>query len=61
MAAMWAGRPGPPRRRAGGGRGRARRARPVREPPRPVDVLLDAFAMRFTQGYTAAAPALPAR
>jgi DNA-binding CsgD family transcriptional regulator len=27
-------------------------------PPRPVDVLLDALALRFTQGYVAAAPAL---
>jgi DNA-binding CsgD family transcriptional regulator len=27
-------------------------------PPRPVDVLLDALALRFTRGYTAAAPAL---
>jgi DNA-binding CsgD family transcriptional regulator len=28
------------------------------EPPRVVDVLLDAFALRLTEGYTAAAPAL---
>jgi DNA-binding CsgD family transcriptional regulator len=27
-------------------------------PPRPVDVLLDALALRFTRGYTAAAPTL---
>jgi hypothetical protein len=28
------------------------------EPPRAVDVVLDAFAMRLTEGYTAAAPTL---
>ena len=28
------------------------------QPPRAVDVLLDAFAMRLTEGYAAAAPAL---
>src|SRR5205823_12903824 len=31
---------------------------PGPEPPRPVDVLLDAFALRFTQGHGPAAPAL---
>ena len=31
---------------------------PAPGPPRPVDVLLDGLALRFTQGYTAAAPAL---
>jgi DNA-binding CsgD family transcriptional regulator len=31
---------------------------PAPGPPRPVDVLLDALALRFTQGYRAAAPAL---
>jgi DNA-binding CsgD family transcriptional regulator len=36
----------------------ARDAPPGPDPPRVVDVLLDAFALRFTQGYAAAAPAL---
>ena len=36
----------------------ARAAPPGPEPPRAVDVLLDAFAMRLTEGYAAAAPAL---
>ena len=31
---------------------------PVAGPPRPVDVLLDGLALRFTQGYAAAAPVL---
>jgi DNA-binding CsgD family transcriptional regulator/tetratricopeptide (TPR) repeat protein len=36
----------------------ARAAPPGSEPPRAVDVLLDAFAIRFTEGYIAAAPTL---
>ena len=36
----------------------ARAAPPGRVPPRTVDVLLDAFAIRLTDGYAAAAPAL---
>ena len=36
----------------------ARAAPPGPEPPRAVDVLLDAFAMRLTEGYAAAAPTL---
>ena len=36
----------------------ARSAPPAAVPPRSVDVLLDAFAIRFTDGYAAAAPAL---
>jgi DNA-binding CsgD family transcriptional regulator len=36
----------------------ARAAPPGPEPPRAVDVLLDGFAMRLTDGYAAAAPAL---
>ena len=36
----------------------ARTAPPGPDPPRPVDVLLDAFALRFTQGHGPAAPAL---
>ena len=60
-AAIWAGDLDQPRRRAGGRRGGARRAsRP--EPPRAVDVLLDAFALRLTRGLrrgrTGADPAL---
>ena len=45
------------RRPAGGRRGRAGRA-PGPDPARAVDVLLDAFAIRFTKGYTAAAATL---
>ena len=36
----------------------ARAAPPGPVPPRPVDVLLDAVALRVTAGYAAAAPAL---
>ena len=36
----------------------ARVAPPSPEPPRAVDVLLDAFALRLTEGYAAAAPTL---
>jgi hypothetical protein len=36
----------------------ARAAPPGPEPPRVVDVLLDAFALRLTVGYAAAAPLL---
>jgi DNA-binding CsgD family transcriptional regulator/tetratricopeptide (TPR) repeat protein len=36
----------------------ARAAPPGPNPPRAVDVLLDAFALRFADGYTAAAPTL---
>jgi DNA-binding CsgD family transcriptional regulator len=36
----------------------ARAAPPGPDPPRVVDVLLDAFALRLTQGHAAAAPAL---
>jgi DNA-binding CsgD family transcriptional regulator len=36
----------------------ARVAPPGAKPPRVVDVLLDAFARRLTEGYTAAAPTL---
>jgi DNA-binding CsgD family transcriptional regulator len=36
----------------------ARAAPPAPEPPRAVDILLDAFALRMTQGHVAAAPAL---
>jgi DNA-binding CsgD family transcriptional regulator len=38
---------------------RAARAAPTGpQPPRPVDVVLDTLALRFTEGFTAAAPAL---
>jgi DNA-binding CsgD family transcriptional regulator len=56
LAAMWDGGLDSP----GGVRGVAEAARAAPsgpDPPRAVDVLLDAFALRFTQGY-AAAPAL---
>ena len=44
---------------AAGGRGRrAGGATRHRAPPRTVDVLLDAFAIRLTDGYAAAAPTL---
>src|SRR5262249_60366440 len=36
----------------------ARAAPPGPQPPRPVDVLVDAFAIRLTDGYATAAPAL---
>jgi tetratricopeptide (TPR) repeat protein len=36
----------------------ARAAPPAPEPPRAVDLLLDAFALRLTEGYAAAAPTL---
>lgn len=53
-AAIRAGDPGRLREAA-----RAARAAPHNPgPPRAVDVLLDALALRFTQGYAAAAPAL---
>ena len=56
-AAMWVGdldRPGGVVEAA-----EAARAAPAGpEPPRAVDVLLDAFALRFTEGYAAAAPTL---
>jgi hypothetical protein len=56
-AALWAGNldsPGSLREAAGA----ARAAPPAPHPPRAVDVLLDAFAIRLTQGYAAAAPML---
>ncbi len=56
-AAVWAddlGNPGGLREAAEA----ARAAPPGPQPPRAVDVLLDAFAIRLTEGYAAAAPAL---
>ncbi len=57
VAAVWAGdlgSPGSAREVAGA----ARACPPGPQPPRPVDVLLDAVALRLTEGYAAAAPAL---
>jgi DNA-binding CsgD family transcriptional regulator len=56
-AAIFAGDLGPPRlvREAAEA---ARAAPPGPDPARPVDVVLDALAVRFTEGYAAAAPAL---
>ena len=56
-AAIFAGRLGQRRRRAGGGRGGARGA-PVSQPARAVDLLLDGLATRFTDGYAAGVPPL---
>jgi DNA-binding CsgD family transcriptional regulator/Spy/CpxP family protein refolding chaperone len=57
VAAMWAAdlnNPGGVREAAEAARGAPRGP----QPPRVVDVLLDAFAMRLTEGLAAAAPAL---
>ena len=57
VAAMWAGdldSPGGVLEAAEA----ARAAPPGPEPPRAVDVLVDAFALRLTEGYAAAAPTL---
>ena len=54
---MWAGDLGLP----GGVRAVAEAARaapPAPDPPRVADVLRDALALRLTEGYAAAAPAL---
>ena len=56
-AAMFAGRLG----RAGGVRDAAEAARAApraAQPPRPVDLLLDGLATRFTEGYAAGVPLL---
>jgi DNA-binding CsgD family transcriptional regulator len=56
-AAMWASGPD----NSGGVREAAEAARAAprgQDPPRAVDVLLDAFALRYTEGYAAAAPTL---
>ncbi len=57
VAAEWAGHLGRP----GGVREAAEAALaapPAPDPPRAADILLDAFALRYTQGYAAAVPAL---
>jgi hypothetical protein len=53
-AAMFAGDPGREREAAEA----ARPAAPAPDPPRAVDVVLDALALWFTEGHAAAAPAL---
>ena len=49
--------PDRPQRTARGGRGRPRGAA-ARQPPRPVDLLLDGLATRFTEGYAGGAAPL---
>jgi DNA-binding CsgD family transcriptional regulator len=56
-AAMWAGHLGLPGGVVAAAEA-ARAAPPGPQPPRGVDVLLEAFALRLTQGYAAAAPLL---
>ena len=56
-AAMWATGPGQPDF-LGQAATAALAAPPARVPPRAIDVVLDALATRFTQGYSAAAPLL---
>ncbi len=56
-AALWANDTDSPRRLLEAAAA-ARAAPPSREPPRVADVLLDAFAVRLTEGYAAAAPPL---
>jgi ATP/maltotriose-dependent transcriptional regulator MalT len=56
-AAMWASGPDLPDLVVEAARA-ARAAPPAREPPRAIDIVLDAFATRFTEGYAAAAPLL---
>jgi DNA-binding CsgD family transcriptional regulator len=56
-AALWAGDLDSPRGLLEAAEA-ARAAPPGPDPPRVVDVLLDAFALRLTEGYAAAAPTL---
>jgi len=56
-AALWAGDLGSPGGMVAAAEA-ARAAPSAPEPPRAVDVLLDAFALRLTQGYAASAPLL---
>jgi DNA-binding CsgD family transcriptional regulator len=56
-AAMWAGDLDQPSGMLEAGKA-ARRAPAAADPPGAVDVLLDAFAIRLTDGYAAAAPPL---
>jgi DNA-binding CsgD family transcriptional regulator len=57
VAAMWASELDSPRGVLDAAEA-ARAAPPGPEPPRVVDVVLDAFALRFTDGHAAAAPTL---
>lgn len=56
VAAVWASDIGRPFLREAAGAARA--APPGPDPPRAIDALLDAVALRLTEGYAAAAPAL---
>ena len=56
LAALWAGDRDRPGLLAAAEAGRAAPAAP--EPPRTVDVVLDAFAIRLTEGYETGAPSL---
>jgi len=56
VAAIWADHMGSPSVRAAAEA--ARSAPPGAMPPRAIDVLLDAVALRMTEGYAAAVPAL---
>jgi DNA-binding CsgD family transcriptional regulator len=56
VAAMWASGPDSPSVVEAAEAVRA--APPARVPPRPVDLVLDGLATRFTEGYVAAAPLL---
>jgi DNA-binding CsgD family transcriptional regulator len=56
-AAMWASGPDAPGDLVQTAR-IARSAPPAREPARPVDMVLDALATRFTEGFTTAVPPL---
>jgi hypothetical protein len=56
-AAMWASGPDAPNGVIKAAEA-ARAAPPAGEPPRALDVVLDALATRFTEGYAAAAPIL---
>jgi DNA-binding CsgD family transcriptional regulator len=57
VAAMWAGDLDSPGAVLAAAEA-ARAAPPGPEPPRAIDVVLDALALRLTEGYAAAAPAL---
>jgi DNA-binding CsgD family transcriptional regulator len=57
LAAMWGGGLATPSAISEAAEA-ARCAPPGHDPPRPEDLLLDAFAVRLTDGYVAAAPAL---
>jgi hypothetical protein len=56
-AAMWAGNLDDPGALEAAAEA-ARAAPPGPDPPRAVDVLLDGFALRLSEGYAAAAPTL---